>query len=281
MWTADDPEPVNLPFAEAMRLVAPHPSTIALEAGSLNTRATFTTDDGRAAEIWLLDAVSLQNELVKLVRKPVAGVVLWQVGYEDPAAWPLFRHGPDAARAGALKEVTFPDYVGYVGDGAFRKVLLPAVTGQRRFFRDPATGLINGEIYDRVPRPATVERYGGAGEKVVALTFDDGPDPRYTTAILDALKAKNVPATFFLIGANMVKHPEIVRRMVGEGHEVGSHTFFHPEDDEMGPLRSQLELNSLQRLLASVTGRTTCASVTAWQATWWPAPTSYRGTGKT
>ena len=257
MWTADDPEPVNLPFAEAMRLVAPHPSTIALEAGSLNTRATFTTDDGRAAEIWLLDAVSLHNQMVALAQRPVAGVVLWSVGLEDPAAWPLIRHSPEAPGTAATGTIAFPDYVGYVGEGPFRKVTSSAVTGQRRFFRDPATGLINGEIYDRVPRPATVERFGGAGEKVVALTFDDGPDPRYTTAILDVLKAKNVPATFFLIGANMVKHPEIVRRMVGEGHEVGSHTFFHPEDDEMGPLRSQLELNSLQRLLASVTGRTT------------------------
>lgn len=257
MWTDGNPEPTSLPFAEAMRRIARHTSFIAVEAGSLNTRATFASDDGRAAEIWLLDAVSLHNELVAVAQKPVAGVVLWQVGHEDPAAWPLFRHGPDAPRAGALEAVTFPDYVGYVGDGAFRRVILPAVTGQRRFFSDPATGLINGEIYDRVPRPATVERYGGVGEKVVALTFDDGPDPVYTTAILDTLKAKNVPATFFVIGTNMVKYPDIVRRMVGDGHEVGSHTFFHPEDDKMGPLRSQLELNAFQRLLASVTGRTT------------------------
>ena len=228
-----------------------------MDAGSLNTRATFTTEDGRAGEIWLLDAVSLHNELIALAQRPLAGVVLWSVGLEDPAAWPLFRRGTDAPQSGALQAVTFPDYVGYLGAGPFRKVVLPAVTGQRRFFRDPATGLINGEIYDRVPRPTTVERYGDAGGKDMALTFDDGPDPDYTAKILDALKAKNVPATFFVIGANMVKYPDIVRRMVDEGHEVGSHTFFHPEDDEMGALRSHLELNALQRLLASVTGRTT------------------------
>lgn len=257
MWTDGDPEPVSLPFSEAMRLVARQESAIALEAGSLNTRATFTTDDGRAVEIWLLDAASLYNQLIVLAREPAAGAVLWSVGLEDPGAWPLILHGTQAPQVGALETIALPDYVGYVGEGPFRRVVLSAVTGQRRFFRDPATGLINGEIYDRVPYPATVERYGGINSKVVALTFDDGPDPNYTEAILDVLKEKNVPATFFVIGTNMVKHPDIVRRMVGEGHEVGSHTFFHPEDDEMGSVRSQVELNSLQRLLASVTGRTT------------------------
>ncbi|MBE0412776.1 glycosyltransferase [Yoonia sp.] len=257
LWAEGDPEPTRLPFAEAMRRIAQHTSFITVEEGSLNTRATYTTDDGDETEIWILDAVSLHNQLVTLVQRPVAGVVLWQVGYEDPAAWSLFRHGLEAPRAGALETVSFPDYVSYVGDGPFRKIILSSVTGQRRFFTDPATGLINGEIYDRVPRPATVERYGGVDEKVVALTFDDGPDPAYTTAILDALKAKNVSATFFVIGSNMVKYPDIVRRMVSDGHEVGSHTFFHPEGEDMGPRRSQIELNALQRLLASVTGRTT------------------------
>lgn len=257
MWTDGEPEPKSLPFAEAMRIIAGHASAIELEAGSLNTRATFATGDGHAAEIWLLDAASLHNQLSILARTPVEGVVLWSTGFEDPGAWPLILHGTEAPRAGALEEVTFPDYVGYVGEGPFRRVVHSAVTGQRRFFRNPATGLINGEIYDRVPQPVTVQRYGGIDDKVVALTFDDGPDPGYTEAILDVLQDRNVPATFFVIGSNMMKYPDIVRRMVGEGHEVGSHTFLHPEEDEMGSVRSQVELNSLQRLLASVTGRTT------------------------
>lgn len=257
MWRAGEPAPANQSFAEAMRHVAGQASSIGVEAGSLNTRATLTGSDGRAAETWFLDAVSLHNQMSVLARKPVAGIVLWSVGLEDPGAWPLIRHAADAPRAGALQTVTFPDYVAYVGTGPFRRVVQPAVAGQRRFFRDPATGLVNGAIYDRVPRPVTVERYGGVDGKAVALTFDDGPDPRYTTAILDALKAKDVKATFFVVGANIVDHPDIVRRMVAEGHEVGSHTFFHPENDEMDAVRSQLELNALQRLVASVTGRTT------------------------
>src|SRR5581483_7402951 len=63
----------------------------------------------------------------------------------------------------------------------------------------------------------------------VALTFDDGPDPVYTPRVLDALAAEGAVATFFLVGRNAARHPELVRRIVAEGHGVGSHTWSHPE----------------------------------------------------
>lgn len=63
--------------------------------------------------------------------------------------------------------------------------------------------------------------------KVVALTFDDGPYPPYTDQILDILKEYQVPATFFVIGQNAAKHPDLVRRIVREGHQVGNHSYHH------------------------------------------------------
>ncbi|MDR3669123.1 MAG: polysaccharide deacetylase family protein, partial [Ignavibacteriaceae bacterium] len=57
--------------------------------------------------------------------------------------------------------------------------------------------------------------------KVVALTFDDGPDPAFTEAILDTLKQKQVKATFFVIGTKASQNPLLLRRMVTEGHEIG------------------------------------------------------------
>ena len=257
MWSGSAAEPTEIAFAEAMRLVARNDAVIGLDAASLNTRARFVAEDGRAAELWFLDAASLHNQLKSLADRGVSGTVLWTVGFEDPGAWTLVARGAGPQIAAALETVSFPDYVGYEGTGPFRRVAQTAVTGKRRFFRDPGTGLINGLVYDRVPRPVTVERYGHAPGRVIALTFDDGPDPDFTGAILDMLKANGVTATFFVIGSNVVQYPGIVRRMVAEGHEVGSHTFFHPEDDALGPERAQLELNALQRLLASVTGRTT------------------------
>lgn len=63
----------------------------------------------------------------------------------------------------------------------------------------------------------------------VALTFDDGPDPRWTPLVLDALGDLGVPATFFLVGGAAEAHPALVRRMVDEGHAVGSHTTSHAD----------------------------------------------------
>lgn len=64
-------------------------------------------------------------------------------------------------------------------------------------------------------------------QKLVALTFDDGPYPPYTDQLLDLLKEKQVPATFFVIGQNVAKHPELLLRIAAEGHQVGNHTYNH------------------------------------------------------
>lgn len=65
------------------------------------------------------------------------------------------------------------------------------------------------------------------GQGCVALTFDDGPDPVRTPALLDALAELDVPATFFLVGAGVDAHPELARRIAAAGHELGNHTYTH------------------------------------------------------
>ncbi len=77
----------------------------------------------------------------------------------------------------------------------------------------------------------------------VALTFDDGPDPRFTSAVLDLLAAHGARATFFVVGVGVTAHPELVRRTVAEGHEVANHTLGHERLDHLdGPgVRAQLE----------------------------------------
>jgi peptidoglycan/xylan/chitin deacetylase (PgdA/CDA1 family) len=64
-------------------------------------------------------------------------------------------------------------------------------------------------------------------QKVVALTFDDGPYPPYTEQLLDVLKEYHVPATFFLVGQNVEKYPDLVKRISVEGHQLGNHTYHH------------------------------------------------------
>ncbi|MFL5479160.1 MAG: polysaccharide deacetylase family protein [Gemmatimonadaceae bacterium] len=66
-----------------------------------------------------------------------------------------------------------------------------------------------------------------SGRKVVALTFDDGPNPDATPLILDTLREKNVRATFFVLGSHAERWPELVRRISNEGHQLGNHGYFH------------------------------------------------------
>jgi peptidoglycan/xylan/chitin deacetylase (PgdA/CDA1 family) len=79
-------------------------------------------------------------------------------------------------------------------------------------------------------------------EPYIAMTFDDGPHPTLTPKLLDLLAAHHIKATFFLIGQNVVEHPEVVQRAVREGHEVGNHSWSHPALGRMSDeaVRSQL-----------------------------------------
>lgn len=89
----------------------------------------------------------------------------------------------------------------------------------------------------------------------VALTFDDGPSPDWTPGILDILKEKGAKATFFIIGENGESNPGLLKRIVAEGHEIGNHTFTHPNLAETPQRVTQIELNATQRLVEALTGR--------------------------
>ncbi|QGF24972.1 polysaccharide deacetylase family protein [Raineyella fluvialis] len=90
--------------------------------------------------------------------------------------------------------------------------------------------------------------------KTVSLTFDDGPDPRYTPELLDVLGTQHVPATFFVIGKNVARNPQIVQRMVAEGHAVGDHTMNHPDLAGIPAWRNAYELVSTDRIIRATTG---------------------------
>jgi peptidoglycan/xylan/chitin deacetylase (PgdA/CDA1 family) len=89
----------------------------------------------------------------------------------------------------------------------------------------------------------------------VALTFDDGPSVPYTGQVLDVLKREHVHATFFLCGENAVQHPELVRRILAEGHEIGNHTWSHPWLYLMPRERIADEIDRTQDALEKITGR--------------------------
>ncbi|SCL16647.1 bifunctional polysaccharide deacetylase/glycosyltransferase family 2 protein [Micromonospora inyonensis] len=105
----------------------------------------------------------------------------------------------------------------------------------------------------RLDQPEPVTR--AMPERTVALTFDDGPDPEWTPKVLDLLKRHGARATFFVVGARVNEHPELVRRMLAEGHEIGSHTYTHADLAAVPGWRRELELSLTRKAIAGVTGR--------------------------
>ena len=94
-------------------------------------------------------------------------------------------------------------------------------------------------------------------DKTVALTFDDGPDPKWTPEILDVLRRHGVPATFFVVGAEAARHPELVRAELAAGHEIGAHTFTHTDLGAVSATRATIELSLTQSALAGAAGIST------------------------
>ncbi len=211
-------------------------------------------------EVWFLDAVSFLNQARVARTKGFNNLAISRLGTEDPQLWTaLDLIGPaqlTKADLAPLLDLKTGSAITNIGEGEIITADISPEEGKRTVDIDAASSLLS-TTYDKFPEYPTLYHQGAGGEHQVALTFDDGPDPKWTPKILDILKEKNAPATFFLLGQQAENYPGIVQRIVKEGHEIGSHTYTHVNlslcDDE----RVRIELNATQRLLQTITGRST------------------------
>ncbi len=210
-------------------------------------------DTGVTHTVWMMDAATTWNQLAQM--GGVKGVALWRLGGEDPGYWEdlqaLREH-----RQPRLEAIPPAAGTDVEGSGEILKIAARPQPGQRAvsFGKD---GTITGVTYTALPTPYVIQRGGASDPKAIALTFDDGPDPDYTPRVLDVLEAKKVPATFFVIGENALEHPELLKRIVADGSELGNHSYTHPNLAEERPFGTELELNATQRLIEAYTGRST------------------------
>ena len=148
------------------------------------------------------------------------------------------------------------DTITSVGQGEIVTVDDKRDDGKRDIKLD-ANGRFEVTYTSDFPTYPCLYRQGWGGEHEIALTFDDGPDPKWTPMILDILKKYNVKATFFLVGSQAEQYPDLVKRIVDEGHIVGNHTYTHANLAVIPQREVDLELNATQRLIESITGRST------------------------
>lgn len=262
-WTEGGKTATPIRFADAMALAHRSGQTgCAFHHSALNPTFVYQVDNDLHT-VWFLDAVTFLNQLSAARTHHVGGIAVNKLGTEDPGIWDILGSlqgtmpsGDDLAR---LETIHLGDAIAHIGKGPLITVIDERSDGRRRlhFDRKNKPGAMASAIYEQFPRSLVLLHQGRGPEDGVALTFDDGPDSDWTPALLDILAAKQVKATFFLIGANMEKHPHLVQRIVAEGHMVGVHTYSHPNIARVSEERAHLELNATQRLLESITGRST------------------------
>lgn len=233
---------------------------VELDPESLNNRYEYEDDDGTNHTVWFLDSVTAFNQWQLGKHEGIRGAAVWAMGSEDPDLWTFLNKDdlyddPDPQK---LSVVAFPFEVSYTGKGEILKVESRPQQGRRELSitKQKDIVLIDDSVYQSYATPYVIKKSGYQPKKLV-LTFDDGPDPNYTPKILDILKQEGVPATFFVVGANAEGHPDLIARAYREGHEIGSHTFFHPDLGLVNKDRVTLELNATQRVIEATTGRST------------------------
>lgn len=257
-WTAKDAQgPARadaVTFYDATQTAHDADAPVGLDDNALNPTFGYVDDNGRKHTVWFLDAASFFNEVKVADAYRPMGYALWRMGAEDPAVWNFLEKPYGSAKPEGMEVIAPSIGVDFDGTGEILRVEARPTPGRRSIEIDPDTGLISTEDYQVMPTSYVIDRYG-AHPGWVALTFDDGPDPRWTPKILKILEDKHAAATFFVIGQNMQSNPGLVQREVADGDMVGSHTWTHPNIGATPLAQTDLEINTTQRLFEVLTGR--------------------------
>jgi cellulose synthase/poly-beta-1,6-N-acetylglucosamine synthase-like glycosyltransferase/peptidoglycan/xylan/chitin deacetylase (PgdA/CDA1 family)/spore germination protein YaaH len=233
---------------------------IELDPDSLNVHFAYDDDDAHVRhQIWFLDAVTVLNQMRAARALGIETFALWRLGSEDNSMWKIWDkpiHGDPVIDLAHVE----PGYdVDTEGQGDILRITRKMQSGTRVVTMDDDDSVplpfrsVTGETMTSYPLSYEVDQTGYHA-KEVALSFDDGPDPKWTPLILDILKKYHVVGTFFLIGEEAQNNIGVMRRIYNEGHEIGNHTFTHPDISEISVPSADLELNLTERLFAAELG---------------------------
>ncbi|HEX6773764.1 MAG TPA: polysaccharide deacetylase family protein [Acidobacteriaceae bacterium] len=229
-------------------------SDLSFAGDELNPHFAYDDEDQHVRhQVWMLDAVSAMNEMRAARMMGIQTFALWALGTEDPSIWNVWDKPSTPNIQKTLEKIPPGNTINQDGYGDILRITGEPHPGARTVDMDAQNQTATDEHMHVYPQAYSIEYYGYHPDKV-ALTFDDGPDPKWTPKILDILKAKDVKAAFMVIGEQAQDNVGVLRRYVREGHEIGNHTYTHPDISEIPTRQVQLELNLTERLFASKLG---------------------------
>jgi cellulose synthase/poly-beta-1,6-N-acetylglucosamine synthase-like glycosyltransferase/peptidoglycan/xylan/chitin deacetylase (PgdA/CDA1 family)/spore germination protein YaaH len=250
----------DLSTQDAWQAASDSNSQIDLDDDSMNVHFAYDDEDAQVRhQVWFLDAVTILNQMRAARALGIQTYALWRLGSEDNSMWKIWDHPMQVDPVKELAQVE-PGYdVDTEGQGDILRVTRKPQVGDRVVTLDDDDSvpmeyrMMTQESMSSYPLSYTVEQYG-YNDKKVALSFDDGPDPDWTPKILDILKKYNVKGTFFMIGEVAEDYVGVMQRVFREGHEIGNHTWSHPDISEISSRQVDLEMNLTERLFASKLG---------------------------
>jgi cellulose synthase/poly-beta-1,6-N-acetylglucosamine synthase-like glycosyltransferase/peptidoglycan/xylan/chitin deacetylase (PgdA/CDA1 family)/spore germination protein YaaH len=271
-WTLSIPNPkdrkhpkprvlntVDLPVSDVWQRASDADADLDLDYDTLNPHFEYIDEDSNQRHVvWFLDGVTVLNELRAAREMGLQTFALWRLGEEDGSLWNIWDKPTSPDSLLALGAVQPGHDVDTEGDGDILRITGLPQPGKRTVTvdtdeLDPRKKLIDDEHMDVYPHTYTIEQYGYHPNQV-AISFDDGPDPKWTPKVLDILKEKKVKGTFMLIGAEAAENVGLMKRVVREGHEIGNHTYTHPDISEISSRQLDFEVKVTERLYASKLG---------------------------
>jgi cellulose synthase/poly-beta-1,6-N-acetylglucosamine synthase-like glycosyltransferase/peptidoglycan/xylan/chitin deacetylase (PgdA/CDA1 family)/spore germination protein YaaH len=262
-WKKGEPGQ-KISYQNIVALAKEHDSQLSFDFLQSDLTLRYFDNDGVEHEAHCNDAAGIFNLMRTAEDYGAGGVALWYLGSEDTRIWDFYNRSlrTDSLRARPynfknIENIDAISAVNYEGKGEILEIVSEPAPGKTVFEKDLNEILITGENYKSLPSPYLIKRYGANYSKKIALTFDDGPNGEYTPQILDILKEKKVPATFFVLGVNIEDNIPLIKRIYHEGHEIGNHTFTHPNVELISDDRERIELRSTRLLLESILGHST------------------------
>jgi peptidoglycan-N-acetylglucosamine deacetylase len=251
-------------YPEALSLALNHKATINFDNDTYNSHYEYTDENDAYHEVYFFDAAAMFNIIRMTDEMGTAGTALWRLGSEDERMWNFYSF--DLSNEGLIKvpfnfnQLTDVAYIentpSYIGNGEVLDVQSSPQSGKFTLEIDSQEHIISEQFYSKLPTQYVIKKWGEVQNQVI-LTFDDGPDERYTGKILDILEKEKVPASFFITGANAQENLPLLRRISLDGFEIGNHTFSHPNISKVSNIRAEIELKSTRLLIEAITGRST------------------------